>query len=53
MIERVNLEEIDDAGLVQTRRELAACYRLIHHFRMSDLLASHVSARIPARKGAC
>lgn len=51
MIERVNLEEIDDAGLIQARRELAACYRLIHHFRMSDLLASHVSARIPGKEG--
>lgn len=51
MIERVNLADIDDAAMVQTRRELAACYRLIHHFRMSDLLASHVSARVPGREG--
>lgn len=51
MIERVNLADIDDAALAQTRRELAACYRLIHHFRMSDLLASHISARVPGKAG--
>jgi ribulose-5-phosphate 4-epimerase/fuculose-1-phosphate aldolase len=51
MIERVNLDEIDDAALLGARRDLAACYQLIHHFRMSDLLASHVSARIPGREG--
>ncbi len=51
MIARVNLEEINDQGLRQARRDLAACYRLIHHFRMSDLLASHVSARIPGQEG--
>lgn len=31
----------------QVRRELAACYRLIHHFGMSDLIATHISARLP------
>lgn len=25
------------------RRELAACYRLIAHFRMSDLIFTHIS----------
>ena len=29
------------------RQELAACYRLIAHFRMSDLIFTHVSARVP------
>lgn len=51
MIERVNLADIDNPATLQTRRDLAACYRLIHHFRMSDLLASHVSARIPGKAG--
>lgn len=51
MIARVNLQEISDPGLLQMRRDLAACYRLISHFRMSDLLASHVSARIPGQDG--
>jgi ribulose-5-phosphate 4-epimerase/fuculose-1-phosphate aldolase len=31
----------------QTRLELAACYRLLAQFRMTDLTATHVSAMIP------
>ena len=31
----------------QVRKELAACYRLVHHFGMSDLIATHISARLP------
>lgn len=31
----------------QTRQDLAACYRLLAHFRMTDLIYTHVSARIP------
>ena len=31
----------------QARQDLAACYRLIAHFRMTDLIYTHVSARIP------
>jgi ribulose-5-phosphate 4-epimerase/fuculose-1-phosphate aldolase len=31
----------------QTRLDLAACYRLIAHYRMTDLIYTHVSARIP------
>ena len=30
-----------------TRVELAACYRLLSKFRMTDLTATHVSARVP------
>lgn len=29
------------------REELAACYRLIAHFRMSDLIFTHISVRLP------
>ncbi|MEB0041822.1 class II aldolase/adducin family protein [Pseudomonas sp. MH10] len=29
------------------RQELAACYRLIAHYRMSDLISTHISVRIP------
>jgi ribulose-5-phosphate 4-epimerase/fuculose-1-phosphate aldolase len=29
------------------RRELAACYRLIAHFRMTDLIFTHISLRVP------
>ena len=32
---------------MQVRVDLAACYRLVEHFGMSDLLASHISARVP------
>lgn len=31
----------------KVRIELAACYRLIAHFRMSDLIYTHISARVP------
>lgn len=40
------MTEIADAALA-ARRDLAACYRLAHHYRMTDLLATHISARIP------
>ncbi|MGE3418419.1 MAG: class II aldolase/adducin family protein [Bradyrhizobium sp.] len=29
------------------REDLAACYRLAHHFRWTDLVYNHISARIP------
>jgi ribulose-5-phosphate 4-epimerase/fuculose-1-phosphate aldolase len=29
------------------RRELAACYRLVAHFRMTDLIFTHISMRVP------
>ncbi len=32
----------------QMRVELAACYRLCAHFRMTDLIYTHISARVPA-----
>jgi len=31
----------------QTREDLASLYRLIAHFRMTDLVDTHISARIP------
>jgi len=33
----------------QTRIDLAACYRLFHHYRMTDLIYTHISARVPGR----
>ena len=39
--ERVSAEEWD------TRVNLAACYRLAAHFRMTDLIYTHISARVP------
>jgi ribulose-5-phosphate 4-epimerase/fuculose-1-phosphate aldolase len=41
MRERVSREEW------QTRVDLAACYRLVHHYAMDDLVYNHISARIP------
>ena len=29
------------------REDLAACYRLAHMHRMTDLIATHISARLP------
>jgi ribulose-5-phosphate 4-epimerase/fuculose-1-phosphate aldolase len=37
------------AGERETRIALAACYRLIAHFGMDDLIATHISARVPGR----
>lgn len=31
----------------ELRRQLAACYRLIAHFRMTDLIFNHISMRLP------
>lgn len=31
----------------ETRIDLAACYRLFHHYRMTDLIYTHISARVP------
>jgi ribulose-5-phosphate 4-epimerase/fuculose-1-phosphate aldolase len=34
----------------QMRTDLAACYRLIAHFGMDDLFATHISARVPGEE---
>jgi ribulose-5-phosphate 4-epimerase/fuculose-1-phosphate aldolase len=39
--ERVSAEEWD------VRVQLAACYRFAAHFRMTDLIYTHISARVP------
>ena len=31
----------------QTRVDLAACYRLMHEFGMVEMIADHISARVP------
>ena len=43
--ERVSEEEW------QTRVDLAACYRLLAHFGMTDLIYNHATARVPAERG--
>ena len=45
MRERVSREEW------ATRTDLAACYRLVHHFGMDDLVYNHISARVPGEEG--
>lgn len=35
----------------QARCELAALYRLLAHFRMTDLIDTHISARVPGQPG--
>ena len=35
----------------QARIDLAACYRLVHHYRMDDLVYNHISARVPGEEG--
>ena len=29
------------------RQDLAACYRLVAHFGMDDVIYTHISARVP------
>src|SRR4051812_16277361 len=35
----------------ETRVNLAACYRLVHHYRMDDLVYNHISAQVPGEEG--
>jgi len=39
----------NDSAERETRVALAACYRLIAHFGMDDLVFTHISARVPER----
>lgn len=36
----------------QARVDLAACYRLVAHYGMSDMMANHISARVPGEENA-
>jgi ribulose-5-phosphate 4-epimerase/fuculose-1-phosphate aldolase len=36
----------------QARVDLAACYRLVDLYGMSDMMANHVSMRVPDEEGA-
>ena len=36
----------------KARVDLAACYRLVDHFGMSDIGANHISLRVPGQEGA-
>ena len=36
----------------QARVDLAACYRLIEHYGMADMMANHITSRVPDEDGA-
>jgi ribulose-5-phosphate 4-epimerase/fuculose-1-phosphate aldolase len=36
----------------RARVDLAACYRLVAHYEMSDMMANHISAAVPGEAGA-
>jgi ribulose-5-phosphate 4-epimerase/fuculose-1-phosphate aldolase len=36
----------------KARVDLAACYRLVAHYEMSDMIANHISAAVPGELGA-
>ena len=36
----------------KARVDLAACYRLVEHFGMADMMANHISSRVPGEEGA-
>src|SRR6202140_5067972 len=36
----------------KARVDLAACYRLVAHYEMSDMIANHISAAVPGGEGA-
>ena len=46
-IAKSSLQENVSAEEWNTRVNLAACYRLAAHFRMTDLIYTHISARVP------
>ena len=48
--ERITLDRVREtvsAAEWQARQETAACYRLVAHFGMSDLVYNHITVRIP------
>jgi ribulose-5-phosphate 4-epimerase/fuculose-1-phosphate aldolase len=42
---------LDEPDEQQTRVQLAACYRLVAQFGMTDLVYTHISARVPGEPG--
>ena len=36
----------------QARVDLAACYRLVEHYEMADMMANHISSRVPGEDDA-
>src|SRR5260221_11247771 len=53
-IETLSIPSLRDLGSQEeweTRVDLAACYRLVAHFGWSDLVFTHITARIPGVDG--
>ncbi len=48
----VSLREQVSAEEWRVRVDLAACYRLVAHYRWDDLVFTHISARVPGPEGA-
>ena len=46
-IAKASLQQRVSAGEWEARVNLAACYRLAAHFRLTDLIYTHISARVP------
>jgi ribulose-5-phosphate 4-epimerase/fuculose-1-phosphate aldolase len=46
-----SMRERVSSGEWETRVDLAACYRLVHHYRMDDLVYNHISAQVPGEEG--
>ncbi len=44
---RVPVEATMSEAEWETRCELAALYRLLHHYKMTDMIYTHLSARVP------
>src|SRR5258708_8563947 len=42
-----NVRELVSEEEWQTRVDLAACYRLVHHYGMTDLVYTPLTARVP------
>ncbi|GAB7003192.1 class II aldolase/adducin family protein [Nocardioides sp. AN3] len=47
MVQAREVVEAEAEAEARLRRELAAVYRLVHHFQMTDLIFTHISARLP------
>ena len=46
------IQKLVSAEEWQLRVDLAACYRLVAHYEMADMMANHISARVPGEDGA-
>lgn len=47
-----SMKERCSAAEWQARVDLAACYRLVEHFGMADMMANHITSRVPDEPGA-